>query len=711
MSGYTQDNRKVALTTPLGKDVLLFQSLKGTEAISEPFRIEVQAIAECATRIPFDKLLGRECGILMKMGKDEEPCYLSGVCAEVHQGMRTWTFARYRLVLVPEFQLLDKKRRSRIFVEENVPGILKKVLEGQNVSFELGETYEPRDFCVQYRESDFDFASRLMEEEGIRYYFEHTASGHKMILSDNASRHPTVPGPATLTFEDIEGGLREKERIYRWEKAQSMRSGKITLWDHCFEIPHKNLESQEVILDSVVAGTETHRLRAGGVETRESYDWPGRYAQRFDGIDRNGGPRPAELSKIFRDGPRTAAIRMDEETVPALTIQGMTNARHLRAGHRFVLKGHFNGDGPYFITATSFEAEETGNYRTGRSEPPTYKLGFTCLPAAVPYRPRRKTPLPRISGPQSAVVVGPPGEEIFTDKYGRVKVQFHWDRDGKHNQDSSCWIRTGTMWAGRMWGMVHIPRIGQEVIVAFLEGDPDQPIIVGSTYNSDMMPPYPLPANKTQSGLKSRSSPGGGPANFNELRFEDKKGSEQVYLHAEKNEDIVVENDKTEFVGHDETIEIGHDRTESVGHDETLSVGNDRTRRVGKNEAVTIGANRTHGVGQDESISVGGSQSISVGQSRSASIGQSESVHAGRSVSVTAGDSITLSVGPNSITIDKTGIKINGIQVELQGKAKIEESAPKVEISGQTTEISGQKIKIEAGGKTEIKGGVVKINC
>jgi type VI secretion system secreted protein VgrG len=348
-----------------------------------------------------------------------------------------------------------------------------------------------------------------------------------------------------------------------------------------------------------------------------------------------------------------------------------------------------------------------------------------------------------VHGAQTAEVVGPAGEEIYPDKYSRVKVQFHWDREGKKNADSSCWVRVGTPWAGKQWGMIHIPRIGQEVIVDFLEGDPDQPIITGSVYNADQMPPYTLPANATQSGIKTRSSKGGSPDNFNEIRFEDKKGSEQLFIHAEKNQDIEVENDETHWVGHDrkktidndetthvkgnrtetvdknETIAIHMNRTETVDLNESITIGSNRTETVALNEMVTIGIARTHtigaadtltigaaqilSIGAAQAITIGGSQSTSVGGPQSVSIGKSQSEEVGdkRSISVAkddslkvgkklmidAGDEITIKTGDASIYMKKDGtIQISGKDITIKASGEIVGKASK------NMTLKGQKI-------------------
>ncbi|HEU4389591.1 MAG TPA: type VI secretion system tip protein TssI/VgrG, partial [Blastocatellia bacterium] len=425
----------------------------------------------------------------------------------------------------------------------------------------------------------------------------------------------------------------------------------------CFELPHKHLEAQKAILETVQAGTVTHKLKISPNEKLELYDFPGEYAQRFDGVDKGGGDQPAELRKIFEDNERTVGIRIQQEALPSLLIQGASDCRNFVSGHKFTLDRHFNANGPYVLTSVKHSANLAGEYRAGEWDQMTYENSFTCIPAALPFRPQRRTPRPFVQGSQTAVVVGPPGEEIFTDKYGRVKVQFHWDREGKNDADSSCWVRVGTLWAGKQWGVIHIPRIGQEVIVDFLEGDPDQPIIVGSVYNAEMMPPYTLPENKTQSGVKSRSSLSGSPSNFNEFRFEDKKGNEEVYLHAEKNWTIMVENDKNQTVGHDETLTVHHDRTKTVDHNETTTIGVNRSESVGSNETVTIGSNRDHSIGQNDSLTVGADRSVTIARNLSES--------AGMTINITAGVELNL-IGPGgTIKIDASGVTIQGVLVKI----------------------------------------------
>jgi type VI secretion system secreted protein VgrG len=560
------------------------------------------------------------------------------------------------------------------------------VLTGLNVGYQLQGTYKPRDYCVQYRESDFSFASRLMEEEGIYYFFTHANGSHKMIVADTPPSHPDVPGDAKVLYEEMEGGTRPEDRVLTWAKSQEIRAGKVTLFDHCFELPGQNLEAVKSTLDSVQVGGQSHPLQVGGNDKIERYDYPGGYAQRFDGVAPGGGDRAGDIQNIFQDNVRTAAIRMQQETAGAIAIDGTSTCGQFTAGHKFTLDRHFNANGAYVLTQIRHKATLGDSYAVGSDASLIYENAFRGIPLALPFRPERTTPRPTIRGTQSAVVVGNAGDEIFTDKYGRVKVQFPWDRQGKKDANSSCWARVATPWAGKQWGMVHIPRVGQEVVVAFEEGDPDRPIIVGSVYNFENMPPYDLPANMTQSGIKSRSSKGGSPANFNEIRLEDKKGSEQLFIHAEKNQDIEVENDETHWVGRDrtktidrdETTHVKRDRTETVDNNEKITIHGNRTEEVDKNEKITIHGARTEEVDKDETITIHGSrketvdkdENITITGARTENVSKDESItiSGNRTENVSKNESITISGGRTENVSKNESITIGGGRTESVAK-------------------------------------------
>jgi type VI secretion system secreted protein VgrG len=719
---YSQAGRLMTLTTPLGADSLLLEKLTGFEALSELFRFELDALAPQSDPVAFDQLLGQPATVAIQL-PDGSSRYLNGIVCRLSEGAQERgplgeaTFLRYRLELVPKLWLLTLRSQSRIFQQLSVPDILKQVLTGIDVSWQIQGNFDPRDYCTQYQESDFTFATRLMEEEGIYYYFQHADGSHKMVVANTPQSHAAVPGPATVSYRPNAGGLQPDDRIFTWSKAQEIRPGKVTLWDHCFELPEQNLEAKVPILDSVSAGAVVHKLTAGGNGALEVYEYPGRYAQRFDGVDPGGGDRASDVQKIFPDGDRTAHVRMHQEACPALVVEGDGNVRHLSAGHKFTLADHFDADGDYVLTRVEHAISLEGVY-TGEAMPvEAHACRFRCIPLALPFVPPLVTPRPKVAGPQRAVVVGPPGQEVFTDKYGRVKVQFFWDRDGKKDAGSSCWVRVAQPWAGSQWGGVWLPRVGHEVLVTFLEGDPGRPVVVGSVYNAENMPPYALPDNMTQSGIKSRSTPEGAADNFNELRFEDKKDSEEIYFHAEKDFNRVVENDDTLKVGFDkkdkgdQTIEIFNNQNLTVGAgkdqasdgSQTVSVYKDRTATVETgnetltvkqgNRAVTVSTgNDTHKVEQgnrDVEIAMGNDTlTIKTGD-------QTTTLNVGSSTTE-AMQAITLKVGQNSIKIDQSGITLSGMAIKVTGQVQVQVQAPIAQVS--------------ADGMLQLKGGVTMIN-
>jgi type VI secretion system secreted protein VgrG len=658
MATYLQAERPLTITTSLGKDDLLPVGFSGYEAISQLFKFQLDALAENKTFIPFDKLLGQKVTLNLVLPNGNRR-YFNGICKGVSEGERDEFFTVYRLEIVPYFWLLTRRAQSRIFQQLSVPDILKKVLEGLEVSYELQGTFHPRDYCVQYRETDFNFVSRLMEEEGIYYFFKHAADGHKLILANTPQSNPDMPEASQLIFEWVLGGKRDEERIFSWEKSQELRSGKYTLWDHCFELPHKHLEAEKPILDSVQVGKVTHKLKVGGNEKLELYDYPGAYAQRFDGVDSGGGDRAGDIQKLFEDNKRTVGIRMQQEELPGIVIKGTSNCRHLVSGYRFNLERHFNADGQYLATAVEHYAKLSGDYRSGMGEF-EYHNSFTCIPYALPYRPTMVTPKPFVQGTQTAVVVGPAGEEIFTDKYGRVKVQFHWDRDGEYNEKSSCWVRVGTPLAGRQWGAIHIPRIGQEVVVAFQEGDPDQPLVVGSVYNADMMPPYKLPEHKTKTGYKSYSSLSGG--GFNEIRFEDKKGQEQVFIHGEKDLDVRIKNDRREWIGRDRHLIVKRDNYRQVERDEHVTIKRDQIEKMERDHHLTIEGKEAIKVTGSHSFAVTGDVIEEFQANHSEQVGFDYYLR-GANVVIEGMTGLTVKVGDSFVTLKSSGVQIVGSQV------------------------------------------------
>jgi type VI secretion system secreted protein VgrG len=548
MPNYTQADRPLKITTPLGEDLLLLARLRGHESISQLFDFQLDLLAEAGSEIHFEKILGQKVTVEMRL-LDGKKRYFNGLVKRFSQGARDERFVRYRAEIVPKIWLLTKKVRSRIFQHLTVPEIIRHMLSAFDVDYEIYGTYYQRDYCVQYRESDFDFVSRLMEEEGIYYFFNHSHDTHQLKVTDVPNQHPSVEGQTNVIYDELSGGERDDMRITVWEKTQELRSGEYTLWDHCFELTGKNLQVKEKTIESVAVGKVTHKLSVGGNDQLEIYDYPGGYAQRFDGVDPSGGARPQDLKDVFRDSERTTRVRMEQEEALTLAIEGASNCGNFMAGHKFTLERHFNADGPYLLTRVEHDAQLGSNYQSGEPLKFDYQNHFSCLPFALAYRPQRVTPRPVISGNQTATVVGPKGEEIFCDKYGRVKVQFHWDREGKKDDSSSCWIRVAQVWAGKGWGAFFWPRIGHEVVVLFEEGDPDQPLIVGSVYNAENMPWFSLPINKSLAGFKSESIGGTPSQNYNGIVFNDREGVEHVAIHSQRNLALNSEGDKMMHAG------------------------------------------------------------------------------------------------------------------------------------------------------------------
>lgn len=712
MSKPTQENRLLELQTPLGKDALLIRSIQGREAISQLYSFEVDAFGSNDSPADFSKLIGQPV-VVSAMLKNKEKRFFHGIVKSFSRGSRSITATAYRMEIVPSFWLLTQRTQSRIFQQKSVPDILKEVLEGLDADFEIVGTFEPRDYCVQYRESDFAFASRLMEEEGIFYFFRHRDDGHTLVLANSPQSHEELKIHKTLFYDEDRGGVDEEEIIHSWEKLQVLRSGKVTLWDHCFELPHKPLDAQELVDEELVIGEVTHKLKVAKNDKLELYDFPGGYAQRFDGISPSGGDRPDDLQKIYTDNQRTTKIRLQQETVNAIQITAHTEYLNVIPGFKFNLDRHYSDNDTYVITAASVAISQGGSYAAAGVEEfaPPPEIVFHCIPFKLPFLPQRVTPKPTIYGTQTAVVVGPSGEEIFTDKYSRVKVQFFWDQHGKFNGTSSCWIRVASPWAGKHWGMIHIPRIGQEVIVAFEEGDPDQPVIVGSVYNSDQMPPHELPANKTQSGIKSRSTPGAGPNNLNEIRFEDKIGNEHIFIHGEKDVHFRCKAAYLADIGgtFDETV---HDKA-SIEYKSNLSVhtlGDQANSTEGKltlhsHDDMAIICGATMGLKAEEIIMKSQDLVLKMSSDINASAGGKIWLDAPTAIHLTCGGS-SISLTPGAIFIKGTMVNINSGAAGPSANtcdppAIVKPVAPKGPMKAGETKATGNPAGSSAGGAAD----------
>jgi type VI secretion system secreted protein VgrG len=638
----TQDDRDLRFNTDakLGPSPLLLRSMQLSEQLGRPFRAELEFVSE-NFNIDFSKIVGQNVTVTYMGGA--APRFFNGYISRFSQTTPKSRLATYTATMVPFLWFLTRHSDCRIFQNQTVPDIIKQVLQDRgftDVIFKLQSgNYGPWEYCVQYRETDFNFISRLMEQEGIYYYFKHEKSKHSIVLVDDPTDHSPYPEYETIAYRPVDGDS-GREYIRDWNVEQEVRPGTFASNDFDFKAPKKAL----------LAASKVSRAHAHS--NFEIYDYPGEYVDPDDGSD-------------------YAKMRIQELQSQFQQARGSSDAAGICVGCTFTLSQFPRADqnAQYLITSASYHissdaADGSGSGASG----PAFNSHFVAIDATTPFRTPRITPKPIVQGPQTAIVWGHAGQEIEPDQYGRVLVWFHWDRVGPaEGKNSSCWIRVSQLWAGKNWGAMYIPRIGQEVIVEFLEGDPDQPIITGRVYNGENTVPYPLPANKTMSTIKSNSSMGGG--GFNEFRFEDKAGAEQIYTHAQKNMDTVVlnnqtlnvGNDRTNVIGHDETITVKHDRTETIVNNETVTVQNNRTetvvanetltvnanrsRTVNQNESVTVALTRTHTVGVNEAISIGAAQRVSVGAVQTISVGAAQSTTVGAAQTNTIGASQTNTIG------------------------------------------------------------------
>lgn len=610
-------HRHITVSVPAIDAEVFFARMEGRDEISQPFAYSLLISTKDMELDPL-KVLGTTAEI--KVEGDTPRTFHGHVADMALEDIRD-DLSFYRLTLRPWLWFLSLDSDNRIFQEKTTPDIIEEVLKAwpeAKFKLKLQARYEKREYCVQYGESDLDFIQRLMEDEGIFYFFTHDDDGHTMVIVDGNEAMQPAEGGETVPYEpDSRIAYEEGDFITQWIPKSTVRSGKFTQTDYDFKKPSFDLMT---LTESPVGHAQ---------DKGEVYHYPGRYL---------------ELSP----GDTIAARRLHELQADKHRISAKGTARHLRSGNTFKLElfPRESENREYFVIRADYTMWDE-ELRAGQSrEGSGYEVSLDLAPKDVTFRPPRRTRKPRMQGPQTAVVVGPAGAEIFCDEFSRVKVHFHWDRlDGK-DENSSCFVRVSAAWAGAGWGFIQIPRIGHEVIVDFLEGDPDQPIITGRVYHAQNTVPYGLPDNASQSGWKSWSTPTTG--GYNELRFEDKAGAEEVYFQAEKDHNELVKNDETrtighdwvEDVGHDATQSIGHDRTESVANDKAVSVGNNRTVQIGVNDDETVGSNRTLTVGANETITIGANSTETIGanHSQSIAIAQTITIGAARTDTVAAAE-------------------------------------------------------------------------
>jgi len=712
--GDLQKNKICRLKTPLGDDVLLVGSLRGREGISELFRFEMDLVSD-DTAVSFQDTIGKNITLEIDLNDGEVRlingfvsrfCQIDSPDVPVDQAVVT---AHYWAEVVPWFWFLTRRKDCRIYQNMNVPDIVKDVFDNLGFSdfdIRLSGTYDPLVNCVQYQETDFNFVSRLLESAGIYYFFEHEESRHVLVLGDSADQCNPVPGMESALYTTGAQTEGKEDRIHSWRVEEVFQPGHYAMSDYNFFDPTTDLS-----VGSFSA------LKQDGADKFEVFDYPGRFVN-------HGGEEDAKLAK----GESLVKVRMEEGDVRAVVAAGASKCRSFMPGFYFTLDGHPRDDfnQAWLLVGVTHNLEQKGALRGDTDEAAKYGNQVKCIPNNVPLRPVRITPRPSIPGAQTAVVVGPDGEEIYVDKHGRVKVQFCWDRYGKADENSSCWVRVSQNWAGKKWGILFHPRLGQEVVVEFLDGDPDRPLITGRVYNAAQPIPFEGP---TQSGILTRSTKEGTGENFNQIRFEDMKDSEEIYVHAEKDMLRVVENDDTEDVGASQSstikttknITVGKNHQEEIGESMGLNVGKDRSmsvaancsESVGKNRDLSVGENCSEATGKNLTVSAGGNQSVDVGKNASLNVGENQTIGVGKKRSVSVGKDLSIKVDGGSAYETKDGwvLKAKKIGIEAKDELKIKVgSAEFVMKKNGDINLKGKKINVKGSGDVVIKGSKIGQN-
>jgi type VI secretion system secreted protein VgrG len=660
-------------------DALLFSRMEGSEELGRLFTYSLELVS-LKEDVALDKVLGSEACVELDLPNGKTR-YFHGYVTQIAQGGRHGRYATYTALLQPWLWFLTRTSDCRIFQDQTVPDIIKEVLQDHgftDVKYSLSGKYRSWEYCVQYRETAFNFLSRLMEQEGIYYYFAHEQSKHTLVLADSYAAHDPLAGYKEISYFPPSDTARD-EHIFDWALTKSVQPTKYMLRSFDFRKPRANLE-----VASEIAPEHAHNIY-------ELFDYPGEYLETSE-------------------GDAYVRARIEEMHAQYERSRGICDTRGVYAGGLFTLKGHPRSDqNREYLVLAAHQSISLGDYESGASSGMQFQCSFDAIESHTPYRSARVTPKPIVQGPQTAVVVVKPGQEIWTDDYGRVKVRFPWDRHTK-DENSSCWIRVSHPWAGKNWGAIHIPRVGQEVIVEFLEGDPDQPIITGRVYNADNMPPYPLPANATMSALKSNSSKGG--KGFNELRFEDKKGDEQIFMHAEKNFDLRVKNDRFETVVRNRHLVVEQDKLEHVKHDRNEKVDNHHNEEIGADRNLKVVGKEAKAIGKELSLKVDGDVTESFGKNHSEQVSSDYYLKA-TNIVIEGTTNVTIKVGQSFVAIEAGGIKIGTTgKIVLDAKANVEikglagvkvESPAQVQVQGTQTSVKGTAM-------LEVQGGLVKIN-
>jgi type VI secretion system secreted protein VgrG len=685
-----------------GDDAIL-TTLDGREEISKPFDF-LLTIASPKTTIRPEDVIGKPLAVRINRG-EEEPRYIHGYVSSFWAGNSVapesggTLFRMYRVRIVPWLWFMSQASRCFIYLPEKgeksiqdvLDQILKRVKSYGHVSPDVesgnAKVLSKRtvEHCVQYRETDLNFFSRTLERYGVRYYYKYANDKHVVVLSDQIN-YPNAP-EAEVRFPITADNHDGDDIITSWEHSYEFVSGKWEHTDYDFINPSTNLKSNALKHSSISLQNN---------QGYERYDYPGDFVRKDD-------------------GKSEAEIRLEAQESQFNTVQGTSLCKTFSPGYCFKLTDHptckDEKGKSYLLTSVYHSASQPGpfNEMGGGAH---YSNSFTCVSRELQYRPQQHAQQPVLSSIQTAMVVGPKGEEIYTDEYGRVKVQFHWDREGKRDENTSCWIRVSQSHAGRGFGGIDIPRVGEEVVVSFLEGDPDRPLITGRVYHKEAMPPFGLPAEKTRSGLKSKTYKGSG---YNEMSMDDTAGEEQIRINAQHNMDTTVGNDQTLKVGNNRTKDIGVDEVMSVGNNQKLKVGVNKTVDVGTDHTETVGANQNVKVGANQAVKVGANQSVTVAANQSNSVGVAKTETVGMMSNEMVGFMKTTNVGAAYSIISAAAMNtaVGFVSAEEVGMTKKIVVGSKLEII-----VGASKLVMEAGGKVTIEGteflfsasGNVKIN-
>jgi type VI secretion system secreted protein VgrG len=702
----TQAHRPAAAYSPLGEDVLLLRRMIGVEELGRLYEYELELVSEHPDKVDFDKILGAPMSVRLDLGDGSStPRAFHGIVSRFCQVSSGPELPTYRATLVPWLWLLTRTADCRIFQDPDcqkwtVPNILMQVFRDLEFSSGVRDahsgTYAGLEYCVQYCETSFNFVSRLMEREGIYYFFEHKDDAHTMVLADSMTPHEPYPGYEELIYRGRRRTHPTEEHISSWEVRRQVQPGAVSLRSYDFKHPSNDL--------SVASNVQ----RANSQSGYEVYDYPGSYVERDV-------------------GDQYARVRLDEFQTGYEVVTAEATSRGVACGYTFKVSGiPESKDIEYLVTSARYEIFADAYESTlNPDNEPLFKVKFTAIPTTQAFRPARVTPCPRIRGPQTAVVVGTAGEEIDTDEFARVKVHFPWDRHGKADETASCWVRVAQVWAGQKYGAMFIPRIGQEVVVDFLEGDPDHPLIVGRVYNGENKPPYDLPARKTISTLKSNTTKGG--HGFNEIRFEDKKGNEQIFIHGERNEDIRIKADCYEWIGHDRHLVVGNKQYEHVKAERHEIIDIHHYEVIKQDRHTKIGGKEAKEIGESLSLKVGGNVAERFGSNHSEETVEDYFLKA-QNVVIEGMTNVTIKVGQSYIAIAADGIKIGTqgtIELESQLTTSIKGTAG-VTIKGLTidanadtmitvqggamAQITAPMTQVNGDGMLTLKGGIVMIN-